>query len=282
MKVRVLFLVGILGTAIARWGYATTLVRLSMEQLSQAATAIVQAHVVSQESHWTPDQTRIVTLTTLALDQELKGHPPATLVVEQPGGTVGNVHVRVPGTVLFRPQAGYILFLEPSTANASRYQLVGMVQGAFRIFQDAFTHEKRVILPLGSLSGPAVQTGRGVATSSPSVPFSEFRERLSTALEEPLQIPRGTAIPVTILATESRGVARVRVLGRTTAALYPNSSTVVPAGSPIEGTAQLTAGKWRIHWTEVSVRGMRVAISASSEEPAGEPLRGRVLIAEVK
>lgn len=282
MKFRYLLLAALLGISVVAPAPATSLVRLSLEQLSQASTEIVRGRVVSQESRWNSRQTQIVTLTTIAIDQKVKGRPPAALVIQQPGGTVGNLRVLVPGTVRFTRQSSYVLFLEPVGENSSRYCLVGMVQGAYRIFRDAGTNEERVIEPLGGVFLGHSETARGEKTSARSVALAEFRKQLSAALIAPIVVPSGTSIPVIILSAESRGVGRVRVLGRTTSAIYPSAGALIPAGSPVEGTGQLRSGRWRIHWNEVSVRGRRVAISARQEEPAGGTLRGRVLVLSVR
>lgn len=262
--------------------HGTTLVRLSLEQLSQASTDIVRGHVVSQESQWNPEHTQIVTLTTVAVDQAMKGHPPATMVIEQLGGTVGHIRSRVAGTVNFLPQGDYLLFLEPAAANSSRYLPVGMMQGAYKIYRDAATREERVTQPPGGFFYDARGSAGGAKTSDETIPLAQFRTQLSTALAAPVAIPRGTSIPLAIESTESRGVGRLRVTGRTARDIYPNSKAVIPAGSTVEGTAQLASGAWKIHWTEVSVRGARIAISANSEEPRGESLRGRSLWINVK
>ena len=67
MRLRVLFFLAFFGSAALRPCRATTLVRLSLEQLSQASTHVVRGHAVRQESRWNPEHTRIVTLTTVAV-----------------------------------------------------------------------------------------------------------------------------------------------------------------------------------------------------------------------
>ncbi len=261
---------------------ATTLVRLSLQQLTQVATDIVCGRVVGQESRWNSTHTQIITLTTMALHRVIKGHPPATLVIEQPGGAVGRLHTRVAATVHFYPNADYLLFVEPASTDPSRYLLVGMVQGAYRLDRDAQTQEERVIRPLGGLFYGPREPGGGAESSAQTVSLRAFQQRLSGLLRAPLAISKNTSIPVTIRATEFRGVARLRVLGQTAADIYPDTSLVIPAGSPVEGTAELVAGKWRIRWTQVLIRGAPIRISASSEEPSGESLRGRTVIIKVR
>ncbi len=261
---------------------ATTLVRLSLDQLSRASTAIVRAHTLAQQSQWTPGHTRVITLTTLVLDEAMKGQPPATLVVEQPGGVIGNLHVRVAGVVLFRPGTEYVLFLEPSSTNAAHFQPVGMMQGAYRVFRDATTGAERVILPLGNLLAGKRTIGGGGGISGQTIPLPEFQQHVSAALLAPMLVPRGAALSLAITTTEPAGAGRLRVVARTNSTAYPSLNVVIPAGSAVEGTAQLVSGIWRIHWTGISVRGERGSITGESEEPGGTPLRGRVLTVKMR
>lgn len=278
MKTRVLLTVLLVGLCLAA-ARGTSLVCLSLEQLSQASTHIVRGHVLSQESRWNDAHTQIVTLTTVAVDRVVKGWPSATVVIEQPGGTVGHLRSHVSGTVHFFPQTDYILFLEPAAANPSRYLVVGMMQGAYRVYRDATTQEERLIQPLGGFYHGVRAGDGGSNASEKTMSLTQFRQQLSAALAAPMVVPRGTSIPLTIESTESLGVGRLRVIGRTVATIYPTARLVIPAGSSIEGTAQAVSGVWRIHWTALSVRGTSVPISATSGEPRGDSLRGRTLIA---
>jgi hypothetical protein len=262
-----------------------TVVRLSLDQLSQAASDIVRGHVVGQETRWNETNTQSVTLTTIAVNQRLKGRAPGTVVVEQSGGRVGNSGSGVAGTVPFHLGEDYVLFLEPTRANPSRRLVVGTMQGAYRIYRDPSTNEERVIQPLSKpverdqVNGPTepiVEPPAGRETIS----LTQFRQQLSTAIAAPLVIPKGTSIPLVIETTEFEGVGRMHVLGRTTADLFPNSKTVIPAGTQVEGNAQKWQGAWKIYWNQVSVRGVSIAISATSEE-FSEGLRGRSIMVRV-
>jgi hypothetical protein len=272
-------LVGLIGVWFAVPARSTTLVRLSLEQLTQASTAVIRGHVVNQETRWNPAHTHIITTTTIAVDQALKGHVQSEVVIEQLGGKLGRRREYVAGSVLFFPRTSYWLFLEPATPGTGRYMVVGMAQGAYRIYEDPKTHEERVIRPFGGVfygtRGP-VQPTAGVA------PLKQFRQELSQAIEAPIVIPKGTALPVLIEATESRGAGRLSVHGRTTSDIFPSRTSVVPAGSEIEGTATRVAGEWKILWTDVSIRGARVAFSGTSSEPTAQRLGGKLLVIRVR
>ena len=80
---------------------------------------------------------------------------------------------------------------EPATTDSTRYLVVGMTQGAYRIYQDATTHEERVIQPLG---GVFYGSRSGLAPAAGAAPLTQFRQQLSAALETPIVIPKGTSV----------------------------------------------------------------------------------------
>jgi hypothetical protein len=276
MKRYILFSLAIL-ILLAPSARATTLVRLSLEQLSQAATLVVRGRVLTGGSRWNQAHTQIVTRTTVQVTQSVKGAPPTLVAIEQPGGTVGNVHVRVAGTVFFNPQDEFYFFLEPARGDASGFLLVGMLQGAYRIVRDPTNGEERVIHPLSGLGvsqrGLLDEAGRAAV-----VPEPMFRRELQSALARPPEIPRGTALPVVVMNPPTRCSGVWRVFGETTADVFPNSRVVVPAGSAVEGTAELASGRWKIHWREISLRGAQVTLDAVNEQPAKVPLSGSEML----
>jgi len=97
-----------------------------------------------------------------------------------------------------------------------------------------------------------------------------------------LNIPHGTAITLAIRSTQFAGVRRMDVQGRTTSDLFPNVGLVIPAGSALSGMAERVGDSWEISWTEVSIRGKQVLLSARSTAPAVGSLRGRLLVVTVR
>jgi hypothetical protein len=255
---------------------------MSLDQLAEASTEVIRGHVVGQQTLWNSSRTRIYTYTTVALERAYKGNPPSTLIIQQPGGTVGNVHVFVAGTIRFHSQAAYVLFLERSAADPSKFLPVGMMQGAYRIYRDATTQEENLILPLGSLARGTPASGAASTIAGPAVPVPQFQREISTALNRPLTIPHGTAIPLSISSTQWAGVRRMNVQGRTKSDLFPNPGLVIPAGSALSGKAERVGDSWEIAWTEVSIRGKQVLLSARSTAPAAGSLQGRVLVVNVR
>ena len=256
---------------------ATTMVSMSMEQLTQASSDIVQARVVSQVCAWNAAHSQIVTITSLAVSQSLKGNASSTIQVQQLGGTVDHVTQSIMGDVSFRPQSEYILFLEP--ADGSIFHVVGMSQGAYPVYQDATSHDERVVLPPNQ--APVQRLVSGGGNPAGTVPLGGFHKYVATLVNAGIQIPHGLSLPVAIAYTESRGVGRLHVYGRTTAQLFPSKNVVIPAGTEVEGEAILAGGSWTIHWEEVNVRGVHAEISATSNESEGS-LRGRHVILNVR
>ena len=262
---------------------ATTMVQLSLDQLVQASSDVVRGRPIAQQSTWNAQRTEIVTLTTIAVEQVVKGEATGTVVVEQPGGRAGSYRVAVPGTVHFQPNTSYVLFLEPASSepleSAPHYLVVGLLQGAYRIYTDPVTGEERVIKPLGGVvySNPQSQN-----LTADTLPLREFRAELESMLRAPLVIPAGVRFPLTVVGTESEGVGRLHVEAQTTAPLFPNTHLALPAGSKVEGDATLVDGTWKIRWNWVSVRGKRAPINGTSELTAGESLSGMRVVVEAR
>jgi hypothetical protein len=272
-------------TALAAWmvavspARASTVVSLSLDQLTQASSDIVQARVVNQASSWNDGHTQVLTITTVAVLQTFKGHTSSTVEIQQMGGTIGNMRVFVPGDITFQPQEEYVLFLEPAP-ESSRYRLVGMTQGAYRVYQDATTHQERVILPAFSQLTTQLQS-IGAMNPAGTLPLDGFHKYVAARANAPIQIPHGLALSVAVISTESRGAGRLHVYGKTTADLFPNKNLAIPAGTEVEGNAILSSAMWTIHWDELNVRGVHAPISATSQESEGS-LRGRSLVLNVR
>ncbi len=280
MKKAMVYLLAVMMLALAPPALqATTLVRLSLEQLSRASSAIVRGHVVSQSSHWNLQHTQIVTDTVLAVEEVMKGSPSSTVLVRQLGGTVGNWHVSVPGSPRLLPHASYVLFLEPAREPTGFYLVVGMMEGAYPVYRDSHTGRYRVVRPFGAQFVKAAMPSSGFRPDT--VPLAQFRQDVARALKTPIVVPPGTPLPILVESASFEGVGRAAVRARVTATLFPSEQAVIPRGSVLEGAAQMVSGKWRIHWTGLSVAGARTAIRAVSLEPAG-PLEGRMLIVEAR
>src|ERR1700691_4330862 len=80
---------------------ATTLVRLSLDQLASGSDAVARVNFSSAESRW--ENGTIWTITTVKVVETMKGNLPGEISVRLPGGHVGHLTATVEGTPRFNP-----------------------------------------------------------------------------------------------------------------------------------------------------------------------------------
>ncbi len=119
---RVVFL---LASLLPNWAAASLVSALDLAQMTQQADRIVIAQVVSTKSAWDAQHRSIYTTIELQVDEVWKGTSAEREIIVQPGGTVGNVEMRVHGMPEFISGEKTLLFL--AGQNAPR--VVGMSQG---------------------------------------------------------------------------------------------------------------------------------------------------------
>lgn len=105
---------------------ATVVLALSMEELTSRAPLVVHATVHRSDAAWDEAHARIWTWTELVVKDTLKGTPSATVLVKQPGGTVGGGTLGVSGVATFTPGEEVVLFLEPAPDEAGTWVPVSM------------------------------------------------------------------------------------------------------------------------------------------------------------
>jgi hypothetical protein len=119
---------------------AATLRQLSMDELTQSATAIVRARVVGSTASLSGST--IYTHYKLQVTETLKGAALSDVVL--PGGVVKGVRQSFPGVPELQQGPEYVLFLWTSSTGLTH--VLGMSQGVFNISQ---------------LSDGSLQMGRG-------------------------------------------------------------------------------------------------------------------------
>jgi hypothetical protein len=129
-----LFLVGLAILVLAVASGATTLTRLSFNELARQATAIVRVRCLHAESVWKDGE--IWTRSEFAVVETNKGTTPRILDVEMPGGSIGHLHARVEEVPRFVSGEELYLFL---WATGGSYRVLGWSQGTFRIRKDRRT-----------------------------------------------------------------------------------------------------------------------------------------------
>ncbi len=160
---------------------ATTLERMSLDQLARAADTVVRARCASTSARW--ENGTIWTFSEFDLVERFKGNPPERIRVRSPGGRVGHISTRVEQAPEFRPGDDAVLFLETSAGGS--YGVTAWAEGTFRIRKA--TEASRELVTQDS-SGAAVfdpVTRQFRSGGTRNLLWSQFRQRLLSALSLP-------------------------------------------------------------------------------------------------
>jgi hypothetical protein len=113
----------------------TTVIPMSVEELTRSASRIVEVQAVSSRSAWNAQHSLIYTYTKFRVIRGLKGDSAQTLVVKQLGGRAEGYTQKVSGVHHAQVGEEALLFLRPSAAGDGTYAVIGMMQGHFRMFR---------------------------------------------------------------------------------------------------------------------------------------------------
>jgi hypothetical protein len=109
---------------------ATTVQRLSLDDMVAKAETIVIGRVINSQSSWTKNGKLILTQTTFEVQEGLKGVATKTVTITTVGGRVGNAVLHVSGMPSFQPDETAVIFLERSN---NYLTVLGLSQGKFSI-----------------------------------------------------------------------------------------------------------------------------------------------------
>ena len=157
---------------------ATTLVRMSVAQMSHAAQAIVRARCLEESTGW--DAGEIWTFTSFDVQEVWQGSAPARITVRLLGGRVGNLTSSVSGVPRFRSGEEVVLFLE-RTARGD-FSVVSWEQGTFRIHREAATGVENVTQDSASFATFDPNSRQFDATGIRNLPIEIFRARVNAAV----------------------------------------------------------------------------------------------------
>ena len=109
---------------------ATTVRRLTLDDLVAKASSIVEGRVLDSRTFWTDDRKLILTTYTIEVQESLKGPSAQSVVVTTIGGRIGSTALRVAGMPILEIGESAVFFLEQS---GSYTTVVGLKQGRFPI-----------------------------------------------------------------------------------------------------------------------------------------------------
>jgi hypothetical protein len=166
----------------AQVAFATTVQKLTLQELTKKSESIVMARVDDAVSSWDAAHKEIYTYFTLSVLQPVKGSKgTTTITLRQIGGTVGNIASVVPGMPSFRKGEEVVVFLTQKDA-AGYPWVMGLQQGKYSVM----TAKNGVKMVRNDLAGTEFLTksgGRVEATTAPDMPLNAFLDGIKTSLD---------------------------------------------------------------------------------------------------
>ncbi len=166
----------LLCTLVPAW--ATTLEKLSVDEMVQKSTAIVRGR--SLGSATTQRGSLIYTVYRLQVSQVLKGSltPGATTEVYVPGGIYGGFRQSFAGSPTLNPGTDYVVFLWTSPRGTT--QVIGLGQGVFDV---KLSSSGEPVLSRGPLEADMVDgTGRSVNDQGLKLTLDRLQQRVRALL----------------------------------------------------------------------------------------------------
>lgn len=122
---------------------ATTVVKMSDQDIVRGARIILEGKVTKVSSQWNAARTRIYTFVDISVSKVLKGSIQGqTITLRVLGGAVGNIGMVVVDSPTYAVGQEIILLLGPNPQ--SSFPVVGFNQGKFTIEVDPATQQKTV------------------------------------------------------------------------------------------------------------------------------------------
>src|SRR5687768_1790780 len=121
---------GVLLTALATVSRATTVERLTLDDLARRSQSVVQGVVRGSRTYWSPDGKLILTNTTIEVTEAIKGQAGRTIDVTTVGGRIGDTVLHVSGMPAFTSGENTIVFVERSSGYLT---VLGLGQGKFTV-----------------------------------------------------------------------------------------------------------------------------------------------------
>jgi len=166
----------------AQTALATTVQKLTLQELTKKSDSIVMARVDDAVSSWDAAHKEIYTFYTLSVLQAVKGSKgTTTITLRQLGGTVDNIASVVPGMPTFKKGEEVIVFLTQKDA-AGYPWVMGLQQGKYTV-----TAGKNGVKTVrNDLAGTELLTKGGQheeGTTAAAIPLNAFLDGIKTTLD---------------------------------------------------------------------------------------------------
>jgi hypothetical protein len=171
-----------IGIITAAWivvqaiGHATTLQKLTTDDMIRQSTAIVRATVTG--SYSAPRGSDIYTYYQIQVTETLKAGPVQIREVAVPGGTYKGLRQLAAGSPVLTQGRDYVLFLW--TGKSGMTQVIGLSQGLFTVLQNDSNQPVLVRGPIDSLMLDS--SGRVVSDQGLTMKLSDMRTEIQKVL----------------------------------------------------------------------------------------------------
>jgi hypothetical protein len=154
---------------------ATSILRLSLEQTIAQSESIVEGDVIRNWCDWDSGHRFIWTHTEIAVRGRWKGSGASSVIVSEPGGTIGNMNLDVAGMVRYTPGEHVVVFLYRTPIGFIR--TVGLAQGKLQVDRAGRVH---AVHPQAALVRPVGTPSSGTSiTDLESTPLAAVRDRVA-------------------------------------------------------------------------------------------------------
>ncbi len=157
---------------------ATTLVHMSVAQMSHVAHAVVRARCLENSTRW--DAGEIWTFTSFEVQELWQGSAAPRITVRLLGGRAGTLTSSVSGVPRFRAGEEVVLFLERTPRGD--FSVVSWEQGTFRIRRAAATGLESVTQDSASFATFDPATREFELAGIRNLPIERFRAQVDAAI----------------------------------------------------------------------------------------------------
>lgn len=163
--------------AVTTCGLASTLQRLSLNDMIQKSTMIVRGTILPGTSAALRGAL-IYTHYQLSVTAAYKGTPGQTIDVAVPGGALNGLQQPVAGAPTLTAGQDYVLFLWTSKSGLT--QVIGLSQGLMTVSANA---QGQLIVSRGAATSPMVDSnGQPVTDSNFQMPLTQLAAKIQAAL----------------------------------------------------------------------------------------------------
>jgi hypothetical protein len=142
------------GLFLAVAAHATSVPRLSFEELTDRSEVIATGQITRAWSDWDVPHSYIWTHYELAVASAWKGKPASTVIISEPGGIVGGIGMSVEEAVSYKAGDQVLVFLERMPNGYLR--TTGWGQGQYRLDQRGSLHASESLRGMTTLEGRTV------------------------------------------------------------------------------------------------------------------------------